>query len=76
MYAVDRIVGQKMIEGCKRFRVRWEGFPPQEDTWEPAENIGDDVRLHVSTICVFVRPTLYLSDFATLEEEQAKLRGC
>jgi hypothetical protein len=44
VYAVDRIVGQKKVNGCDRFRVRWEGFSPQDDTWEPADNISDIVR--------------------------------
>ena len=43
VFDVDRIVGQKMINGLKRFRVRWTGFAPQHDTWEPADNIADIV---------------------------------
>jgi hypothetical protein len=43
VFAVDRILGQKIIDGLTKFRVRWEGYPPQEDTWEPADNIADIV---------------------------------
>ena len=43
VFAVDRILGQKIIDNVTKFRVRWEGYPPAEDTWEPADNIADIV---------------------------------
>lgn len=35
MYIVDRIVDHKVMEGEMRYRVRWLGYAPSEDTWEP-----------------------------------------
>jgi len=43
VFLVDSIVGQKMVHGVMKYRVRWDGFMPSEDTWEPADNIADIV---------------------------------
>lgn len=34
-WTVDRIIAKKRTEKGWRWRVRWEGFPQSEDTWEP-----------------------------------------
>ncbi|MGH3056499.1 MAG: chromo domain-containing protein, partial [Gaiellaceae bacterium] len=36
----DRKMPGKARNKTKRyFLIRWEGFPPSEDTWEPEENL-------------------------------------
>ena len=42
-YAIDRIVGHgEDDKGRPLYRVRWYGYPPEDDTWEPAGNIPDN----------------------------------
>jgi len=38
-YEVERIVGERMRQGLTEFKVRWEGYGPADDTWEPFENL-------------------------------------
>jgi hypothetical protein len=38
-YKVDKIINSRKV-GCKvEYRVRWKGYSPKEDTWEPQENL-------------------------------------
>ncbi|KAF5399984.1 Chromo' (CHRromatin Organization MOdifier) domain protein [Paragonimus heterotremus] len=39
MYLVEDIVGEKVIRGQKYYKVRWQGFPPESDSWEPEGNL-------------------------------------
>ena len=42
-FAIDRIVGHgEDNDGLPIYRVRWYGYSPQDDTWEPAGNIPDN----------------------------------
>jgi hypothetical protein len=43
-YVVERLVdvGQDG-KGRRLYRVRWLGYKPEEDTWEPAENLPQHV---------------------------------
>ena len=41
-FRVDRLVDHRLKKGCKsklEFLVRWEGYGPESDTWEPRVNI-------------------------------------
>jgi hypothetical protein len=40
MYDIDHIIKRRMEEGVWLYRVRWKGYPPEEDTWEAAINIS------------------------------------
>lgn len=41
-YVVDRIIDHKTDKRHKHlYRVRWKGYPPNEDTWEPATHFDD-----------------------------------
>ena len=42
-YLVDSIVGHKKRGRSVFFRVRWLGYSPEEDTWEPYENLKKPV---------------------------------
>jgi hypothetical protein len=43
-YIVEALLDTKLLKGHKGgkgqrvYLVRWEGYPPSSDTWEPAEN--------------------------------------
>jgi len=38
-FEVERILGKKKAGGSLLYQVRWKGFGPEEDTWEPARNL-------------------------------------
>ncbi len=35
LYEVERIVASRWVDGREFLHVRWKGFGPAEDTWEP-----------------------------------------
>lgn len=40
---VEEILSRRATpRGMVEYLVRWEGYPPQFDTWEPPENLGED----------------------------------
>jgi len=41
MYEVERIVDCKHVGNRVLYRVRWKGYPPEEDTWEPPGFLED-----------------------------------
>lgn len=42
-FDVEAIVGKKMRYGKPFYRVKWEGYPESENTWEPVENLTDNL---------------------------------
>jgi hypothetical protein len=41
-YKIDKIVDRKLSRGgVPTYRVRWEGYGAEEDTWESEETVGD-----------------------------------
>lgn len=39
LYSVQDIWDSKKINGKEYFLVKWEGYSPDENTWEPIENL-------------------------------------
>jgi Chromo (CHRromatin Organisation MOdifier) domain len=37
-FVVDKILGHKVDKGVHYWRVRWKGYGPEEDSWEPASS--------------------------------------
>ena len=35
------IIDDMMVKDKKQYKIRWEGFNEEWDTWEQEENIGD-----------------------------------
>ena len=39
-YEVDRILGHQRRQGKDYYYIHWKGYPSEDDTWEPKENIS------------------------------------
>src|SRR5437667_6611439 len=39
-YEVDRILGYQKRRGKDYYYIHWKGYPAEDDTWEPKENIS------------------------------------
>lgn len=41
VYIVEQILKKKKTsEGKIKYFIKWQGFPPEESTWEPEENLA------------------------------------
>jgi len=40
LYNIEEIIGHKMIKGVRYYRIKWEGYPSSENTWEPVDVLG------------------------------------
>jgi len=40
-WTVESIVGRRIVKGQTEYKVRWAGFSPDDDTWEPERNVSD-----------------------------------
>jgi chromobox protein 1 len=41
IYIVEVIRDQKMVKGKFYYQVKWEGFPEEQNTWEPVEHLAE-----------------------------------
>ena len=41
-YPVDRVMGHKVIDGEHYYYIHWKGYPAEDDTWEPEENLTNE----------------------------------
>lgn len=39
LFIVEAIVGERRVLGRLQYKVRWECFGPENDTWEPVQNL-------------------------------------
>ncbi|XP_017078493.1 chromo domain-containing protein cec-3 [Drosophila eugracilis] len=44
-YIVEKIIGQRFIEGRPMALVKWKGFPEEANSWEPLENLHNCMKL-------------------------------
>lgn len=40
-YIAEKLVATRKVKGVREFRVRWVGYEPSEDTWEPRAHLLD-----------------------------------
>uniref|UniRef100_A0A5K3FU77 Chromo domain-containing protein n=1 Tax=Mesocestoides corti TaxID=53468 RepID=A0A5K3FU77_MESCO len=40
VYIVESIIGERVVKKQRFYKVRWEGFSPNEDSWEPESNLS------------------------------------
>ncbi|KAH8253974.1 hypothetical protein KR032_007885, partial [Drosophila birchii] len=40
-FLVEKITGKRYWNGRPQVQIKWQGYPPEENTWEPMENIGN-----------------------------------
>lgn len=38
-YEPEKVISRKVVRGIKLYLVRWKGYSPSEDTWEPLSNL-------------------------------------
>jgi hypothetical protein len=46
IWRVDRIEEMELRGNKIYYLIKWEGFPPEANSWEPAENILDPSLIH------------------------------
>ena len=42
-YEIEKIVDHKVVDNILKFRIRWKGYTPDKDTWEPLENFSSTI---------------------------------
>ena len=41
LFVVEKIINSCQVRGQVQYRVRWQGFEEESDTWEPIEHLSD-----------------------------------
>ena len=39
IFVVEKILEEKCVDGTHYYLVKWDGYPEDEATWEPFENV-------------------------------------
>lgn len=39
VFEVDKVIGDKLVDGTLIYRIRWKGYGPKDDTWEKEDNL-------------------------------------
>ena len=39
-YEVEKILDHRIFKKKLQYKIRWKNYPPEHDSWEPAENIN------------------------------------
>ena len=38
-YNIEKILGRRNINGKLQYKIKWEGYPLSQSTWEPMKNL-------------------------------------
>ena len=38
-YNIEKILDRRKINGKLEYKIKWEGYPMNQSTWEPMENL-------------------------------------
>jgi hypothetical protein len=41
-YAVEKVLGRKVVNGQEYFYIHWKGYPAEDDSWEPRTNLSPE----------------------------------
>ncbi|XP_077145081.1 uncharacterized protein LOC143807434 [Ranitomeya variabilis] len=52
-FVVEEIIDSRIRRNRLQYPIRWQGYPPEEDSWEPVENINANRRS-----LIFIRDSL------------------
>jgi len=44
-FTVEKIISKKGVGKAARYRVKWVGYPPSQNTWEPLSNLEGSAKL-------------------------------
>lgn len=49
-FEVEDLIDFKMVKGKEMVLVRWKGYEPADDTWEPVNNMNDGLQDDVTEL--------------------------
>ena len=67
-YEVSKILSNRKVRGKNEFLVRWKGYGPEDDTWEPEENLECQKLIHK-----FLEDSEKLSNSRSLREDPKRV---
>jgi len=41
-YEVDKVLGHQWKNGKEYYYIHWKGYPTEDDSWEPQENLSPE----------------------------------
>ncbi|XP_043642841.1 chromobox protein homolog 1 [Drosophila teissieri] len=44
-FTVEKFTGKRYLRGRPQYLTKWEGYPLEQSTWEPLENLGNCMTL-------------------------------
>ena len=44
-YNIEKILNRKKVKDRQLYKIKWEGYPMDQCTWEPVENLQNAIRL-------------------------------
>ena len=65
VYEVDHVVNHRMGKGIRKghieYRIRWKGYPPDQDTWElAADSFSEAIQEHMQSSTPLAAPHTFL----------------
>ena len=73
-YTVEKILAQRLnasAPGCMEFKVRWPGYGPSHDTWEPVSSFVPRINTSFMDYIRRHKTNIHVSDLAALTRATA-----